>query len=58
MYVLGRTYKLCSMVWVLVGVLLVLVGSIISLDSCLPLYNLVRNGLTETDMIGLVNIWT
>jgi hypothetical protein len=55
--VLGRTNEVCSMLWVLDGVKLVLVGSVISLDSYLvELYNIVCNGQNETD-IGLVNIW-
>jgi hypothetical protein len=49
--------KLCNMVWVLVGVLRLLVGLVISLDSCLEPYNIVCNGQNETG-IGLVNIWT
>ena len=43
------------MVWVLVEVLLVLVGSVISLDDHVELYILVCNGKNRTD-IGLVNI--
>ena len=53
---LGRSYKLCSTVWVLVGVLLVLVGSVISLDSYLvELKNIGFNGQNMPDL-GLVNI--
>jgi hypothetical protein len=43
------------MVWVLAGSLLVLVGSVISLDYCVELYILVCNGQNWTD-IGPVNI--
>jgi hypothetical protein len=55
--VLDRTYKLCSLVWVLVGLLLVLVVSIISLDYCVELYILICSGQNWTD-IGPVSIWT
>jgi hypothetical protein len=42
------------MVWDLAGVLLVLVGSVISLDYCVELYTLVRFGQNWTD-VGPVN---
>jgi hypothetical protein len=43
------------MVCVLVGVLMVLVGSVIALDYCVELYIFERNGQNWTD-IGPVNI--
>jgi hypothetical protein len=51
-YVLGRICKLCSMVWVLVGVLLLLVTFVISLVLCLELYNLVCTfGQNKKDIV-------
>jgi hypothetical protein len=41
------------MVGVMVGVLLLLVGSVLSLDYCVELYNLVCNGQTYTDIVSV-----
>jgi hypothetical protein len=47
------------MVWVLVAVVRLLVGFVISLDSCfVELYNVVRYGQNETKIAELSNIWT
>jgi hypothetical protein len=46
---------MCSMVWVLLVVLLVLVGPVVSLDYCVELYIVVCYGQKRTD-IGPVNI--